>query len=118
MSCTRASSDVPPQSSGRIVLFDVKEQKMITARWSFHSARVNSLVWTPDSKHCASGSLDTHVYVWSVVNPTRSIALKKAGPGECCALGRRRRGQGWDAGERRRGWACARMGGGLPCLNQ
>ncbi|KAJ6627956.1 WD40-repeat-containing domain protein [Mycena sp. CBHHK59/15] len=68
-------------SSGRIVLFDVKEQKMITARWSFHSARVNSLAWTPDSKHCASGSLDTHVYVWSVANPTRNIALKNAGPG-------------------------------------
>ncbi|KAJ7359560.1 WD40-repeat-containing domain protein [Mycena albidolilacea] len=68
-------------SSGRIALFDVKEKKLITARWSFHSARVNSLSWTSDSKHCASGSLDTHVYVWSVENPTRNIALKNAGPG-------------------------------------
>ncbi|KAJ7461763.1 WD40 repeat-like protein [Mycena galericulata] len=68
-------------SSGRIVLFDVKEKKMITARWSFHSARVNSLSWTSDSQHCASGSLDTHVYVWSVANPSRNIALKNAGPG-------------------------------------
>ncbi|KAJ6487813.1 WD40 repeat-like protein [Mycena sanguinolenta] len=68
-------------SSGRIALFDVKEKKLITARWSFHSARVNSLTWTSDSKHCASGSLDTHVYVWSVDNPTRNIALKNAGPG-------------------------------------
>ncbi|KAJ7634661.1 WD40-repeat-containing domain protein [Roridomyces roridus] len=68
-------------SSGRIVLFDVKEKKMVTARWSFHSARVNSLSWTPDSQHCASGSLDTHVYVWSVANPTRNIAVKNAGPG-------------------------------------
>ncbi|KAJ6558029.1 WD40 repeat-like protein [Mycena capillaripes] len=68
-------------SSGRIALFDVKEKKIITARWSFHSARVNSLTWTSDSKHCASGSLDTHVYVWSVDNPTRNIALKNAGPG-------------------------------------
>ncbi|KAJ7064698.1 WD40-repeat-containing domain protein [Mycena amicta] len=68
-------------SSGRIVLFDVKEKKMITARWSFHSARVNSLAWTADGKHCASGSLDTHVYVWSVDNPSRNIAVKNAGPG-------------------------------------
>ncbi|KAJ7689439.1 WD40 repeat-like protein [Mycena rosella] len=68
-------------SSGRIVLFDVKKKEMITARWSFHSARVNSLAWTADSKHCASGSLDTHVYVWSVDSPTRNIALKNAGPG-------------------------------------
>ncbi|KAF7318847.1 WD-REPEATS-REGION domain-containing protein [Mycena chlorophos] len=68
-------------SSGRIVLFDVKEKKMITARWSFHSARVNSLAWTSDGKHCASGSLDTHVYVWSVDNPSKNVALKNAGPG-------------------------------------
>ncbi|KAJ7100107.1 WD40-repeat-containing domain protein [Mycena belliarum] len=68
-------------SSGRIVLFDVNQKTMITGRWSFHSARVNSLTWTADSKHCASGSLDTHVYVWSVANPIRNVALKNAGPG-------------------------------------
>ncbi|KAJ7717627.1 WD40 repeat-like protein [Mycena maculata] len=68
-------------STGRIVLFDVNEKKMITARWTFHSARVNSLAWTADSRHCASGSLDTNVYVWSVANPVRNIALKNAGPG-------------------------------------
>ncbi|KIY61197.1 WD40 repeat-like protein [Cylindrobasidium torrendii FP15055 ss-10] len=63
-------------SSGRIVLFDVQEKKMVTGRWSFHSARVNSLSWTPDSKHCVSGSLDTHVYIWSVEKPMKNIALK------------------------------------------
>jgi len=68
-------------SSGRIVLFDVKEKKAITSRWSFHSARVNSLSWTEDSQHCASGSLDTHVYIWSVQKPMRNIAIKNAGPG-------------------------------------
>lgn len=54
---------------------------MITSRWSFHSARVNSLSWTADSKHCASGSLDTHVYVWSVAKPMKNIAIKNAVPG-------------------------------------
>ncbi|KAJ7031946.1 WD40-repeat-containing domain protein [Mycena alexandri] len=68
-------------SGGQIVLFDVKEKKIITSRWSFHSARVNSFAWTADSKHCASGSLDTHVYVWSVDKITKNIALKNAGPG-------------------------------------
>ncbi|KAJ7666038.1 WD40 repeat-like protein [Mycena polygramma] len=66
---------------GGIVLFDVKEKKVITTRWSIHAARVNSLSWTSDSKHCASGSLDTHVYVFSVANLTKNIALKNAGPG-------------------------------------
>ncbi|KAJ3933322.1 MAG: WD40-repeat-containing domain protein [Lentinula lateritia] len=52
---------------------------LITSRWSFHTARVNSLSWTSDSKHCASGSLDTHVYIWSVAKPLRNIAIKNAG---------------------------------------
>ncbi|KAJ3840032.1 WD40 repeat-like protein [Lentinula raphanica] len=67
-------------SSGSISLFNVQERKLITSRWSFHSARVNSLSWTADSKHCASGSLDTHVYIWSVAKPMKNIAIKNAGP--------------------------------------
>ena len=51
---------------------------MITSRWAFHSARVNSLSWTADSLHCASGALDTHVYVWSVQKPLKNIAIKNA----------------------------------------
>ncbi|KAK7678338.1 hypothetical protein QCA50_018686 [Cerrena zonata] len=68
-------------STGRIVLYDVKEKSMKTARWSFHTARVNSLVWTADGKHVASGSLDTHIYIWSLQNPIKNIAIKNAAPG-------------------------------------
>ncbi|EPQ52202.1 WD40 repeat-like protein [Gloeophyllum trabeum ATCC 11539] len=68
-------------SSGKVILFKVDERKVVTSRWSFHSARINSLSWTADSQHCASGSLDTHVYVWSVQKPLRNIAIKNAGPG-------------------------------------
>jgi WD repeat-containing protein 1 (actin-interacting protein 1) len=53
----------------------------VTSRWAYHSARVNSLEFTADGQHCASGSLDTHVYVWSVARPLKSIAIKNAGPG-------------------------------------
>ncbi|KAI0356078.1 WD40 repeat-like protein [Trametes cingulata] len=68
-------------SSGKIVLYDVKERKTVTSRWSFHSGRIHSLAWTADGKHCASGSLDTHVYVWSVEKPMKNVAIKNAGPG-------------------------------------
>ncbi|KAG6888548.1 hypothetical protein C0995_007420 [Termitomyces sp. Mi166 len=68
-------------SSGKIVLFDVNEQKLITSRWSFHTARINSLAWTSDSRHCASASLDTHVYIWSVAKPMKNIGIKNAAPG-------------------------------------
>jgi WD40 repeat protein len=59
----------------------VPKRELITSRWSFHSARVNALSWTADSQHCASGALDTHIYVWSVRRPMKNIAIKNAAPG-------------------------------------
>jgi WD40 repeat protein len=68
-------------ASGKVILYDVAKREMITNRWSFHSARVNTLCWTADSLHCASGALDTHIYVWSVQKPSRKIAITNAVPG-------------------------------------
>ncbi|KAG8882996.1 WD40 repeat-like protein [Tulasnella sp. 331] len=65
-------------SVGKIIVYDVKERKMITSRWAFHSARITSLAWNVDSKHCVSGSLDTHVYVWSLDKPMKNVAIKNA----------------------------------------
>ncbi|KZT03823.1 WD40 repeat-like protein [Laetiporus sulphureus 93-53] len=73
-------------SSGKIALFDVRQRKLVTGRWSFHSGRIHSLAWTADGQHCASGSLDTHVYIWSVQKPMRNIAIKNAGPGGVSAV--------------------------------
>ena len=69
------------QSSGKLILFDPKERKLVTSRWANHSARINSLSWTSDSAYCASGSLDTHVYIWSVAKLMKNIPIKNAGPG-------------------------------------
>ena len=69
------------QPSGKLILFDPKERKLVTSRWANHSARINSLSWTSDSAHCASGSLDTHVYIWSVAKLMKNIPIKNAGPG-------------------------------------
>jgi WD40 repeat protein len=66
------------KSSGKVILYDVAKREVITSRWAFHSARVNSLSWTADSLHCASGALDTHIYVWSVQKPVKNIAIKNA----------------------------------------
>ncbi|KAG8782909.1 WD40 repeat-like protein [Ceratobasidium sp. 428] len=68
-------------SAGKIFLYEVAEQKLVTSRWVFHSARVYGLAWTSDGKHCASGSLDTNVYVYSVENPGRNLAIKNAHAG-------------------------------------
>jgi len=68
-------------ASGKVILYDVAKREMLTSRWAFHSARVNTLCWTADSLHCASGALDTHIYVWSVQKPSKKIAITNAVPG-------------------------------------
>lgn len=57
-------------------MFDVQEQKIkISGRWGSHTGRITSLRWAADGKHCASASLDTNVFVWSVAKPLRSIKI-------------------------------------------
>lgn len=66
--------------------FNLRCRQAITGRWTFHSARIHSLAWAPDGNHVASGSLDTHVYIWSVAKPLKNIALKNVGPGGVFAV--------------------------------
>ncbi|EGO03741.1 hypothetical protein SERLA73DRAFT_175361 [Serpula lacrymans var. lacrymans S7.3] len=73
-------------SSGKIVLYDVKDRTPITSRWSFHTARITSLAFLPSPSgtqptHLASSSLDTNVYVWSVAKPMKYTTIRGAGPG-------------------------------------
>ena len=63
------------------ILTHSPSKKILTSRWINHSARINSLTWTSDSQYCASGSLDTHVYIWNVAKPAKNTAVKNAGPG-------------------------------------
>ncbi|KIJ46853.1 hypothetical protein M422DRAFT_249597 [Sphaerobolus stellatus SS14] len=68
-------------SSGKIVVVDVKERKPIITRWTSHSARIYSLSWTEDNAHIASASLDTHIYIWSIAKVNKNIAILNAVPG-------------------------------------
>ena len=71
---------LPTEPRNRLLTtFDL--QQLIHQHWGLHSARVNSIRWTSDSKHCASGSLDADVYVWSVERPRERIVIRHAGPG-------------------------------------
>ncbi|KDQ07334.1 hypothetical protein BOTBODRAFT_38865 [Botryobasidium botryosum FD-172 SS1] len=65
------------EGGGKIIAYDL-EKKEIAASWIYHTARINSIAWTADGKHCASGSIDSHICVWSVANPTRSIQIRNA----------------------------------------
>ncbi|KAJ1561533.1 hypothetical protein HK096_004353 [Nowakowskiella sp. JEL0078] len=61
-----------------IICYDVNEKKVKITQWMFHTSRITSVAWSPDSLHCASGSLDTNVEIWSVRSPTKHIAIKGA----------------------------------------
>ncbi|KAJ3330290.1 hypothetical protein HDU76_006007 [Blyttiomyces sp. JEL0837] len=61
-----------------IIVFSTADWSVKITQWMFHSARVNCLAWSPDSKHAASGSLDTNVEIWSVEKPTKHVCIKGA----------------------------------------
>lgn len=66
------------ESSGKILVYDLASKTLKISHWVFHSARINDLQFSPDGSHAVSGSLDTHVYIWSVKKPMRNVAIKNA----------------------------------------
>ncbi len=36
--------------------------------WAFHTARVNCVAWSDDSRYIATGGLDTNLIVWDMQN--------------------------------------------------
>lgn len=66
-------------NNGKIYAFSTSgEWKLITDRWSAHTARVTCLAWDESEKFAASGSLDTNVMAWSVEDPGKRIKAVNA----------------------------------------
>ncbi|KAL6704171.1 WD40 repeat-like protein [Coniothyrium glycines] len=66
-------------SNGKIYAYDATaDWKLLTDRWSAHTARITSLAWNEDEQYAASGSLDTNVMVWSVEDPSKRIKALNA----------------------------------------
>ncbi|KAJ1913474.1 WD40 repeat-like protein [Mycoemilia scoparia] len=65
-------------ASGKIFLVKTSDGDIVTSRWVFHSARVQSLNWSPDGVHLASSSLDCHVAIWDRQNFGKSIRIRHA----------------------------------------
>jgi len=61
-----------------IFVWDKASRKIKVEGWVYHNARVTSLSWNPNSNNIVTGSLDSHVYVWSVSEPSKHIAIKNA----------------------------------------
>ncbi|KAJ3309639.1 hypothetical protein HDV04_005889 [Boothiomyces sp. JEL0838] len=62
----------------KVIGYDTATNTVKFDQWVFHSARINSVSWSPDSLHVASSSLDTNVEVWSTEKPGKHIAIKNA----------------------------------------
>ncbi|KAF1963264.1 WD40 repeat-like protein [Byssothecium circinans] len=66
-------------NNGKIYAFEASgEWKLITDRWSAHTARITCLAWDEAEKFAASGSLDTSVMAWSVDDPGKRIKAMNA----------------------------------------
>lgn len=77
----KASLLAAGESSGKVLVYDIAAKALKLNQWVFHSGRINSIRFSPDGTHAVSGSLDTHVYVWSVNKPMKNISVKNAHAG-------------------------------------
>ncbi|XP_065353027.1 actin-interacting protein 1 isoform X1 [Cloeon dipterum] len=65
----------------KVILYKTDDYKHAhNKEWGFHTARVNTVAWSPDSASVASGSLDTTIIVWSVSKPNKHLIIKNAHP--------------------------------------
>ncbi|KAF2269111.1 WD40 repeat-like protein [Lojkania enalia] len=66
-------------SNGKIFAFETTgDWKIITDRWSAHTARVTAIAWDESGEFAASSSLDTNVFVWSTKEPGKRIKVLNA----------------------------------------
>lgn len=68
-------------SNRKIKLYKTQDHSLAhDAEWGFHTARVNCLAWSPDSKVLVSGGLDTNLIVWLPAQPTKHFITRHAHP--------------------------------------
>lgn len=68
-------------SNRKIVLYKVGDYAPAhNNEWGFHTARVNCLAWSPNSKALVSGGLDTNLIVWFPEQPGKHFIIKHAHP--------------------------------------
>ncbi|KAG0284702.1 hypothetical protein BGZ96_010956 [Linnemannia gamsii] len=65
-------------SAGKIYVYDTTTGETVISHWVFHTARVNSIQWSPTGNYAVSGSLDTNVFVWSREKTMKKIKIANA----------------------------------------
>jgi len=65
-------------SQRQVIIYETATGSVKLSDWIYHQAKVNSIAWSPSSLRVASGSLDTHIFVWSLEKPEKKIQIKNA----------------------------------------
>ncbi|KAF2230418.1 WD40 repeat-like protein [Viridothelium virens] len=65
-------------TAGKLAAYGVPDFKLLTSRWTGHTARVTSVAWSADGEFAVSGSLDTNLFVWSLADPGKRIKASNA----------------------------------------
>ncbi|KAH3899792.1 related to Actin-interacting protein 1 [Saccharomycodes ludwigii] len=70
---------------GKIVLYDFETKQVKTSRWAFHTGKITSIAWKKcsggdenEEDLVATGSLDTHIIIYSVKRPMKVIKMMNA----------------------------------------
>ncbi|PNS16093.1 hypothetical protein CAC42_4494 [Sphaceloma murrayae] len=67
-------------ANGKILVYgkEGSDWKLVTNRWSAHSARVTSISWDASGKRAVSGGLDTNIFAWSLADPGKRVKMQNA----------------------------------------
>ncbi|ODV83769.1 hypothetical protein CANARDRAFT_9332 [[Candida] arabinofermentans NRRL YB-2248] len=65
-------------TTGKINCYNLEDFSLVTSRWAFHTAKINSMSWSEDNDHIVTASLDTNIYIYSAVKPARNIKALNA----------------------------------------
>ncbi|KAI5474714.1 actin cortical patch component [Pseudohyphozyma bogoriensis] len=74
------------RTDGKIYLYDFPSLTLIHARFTFQSARINALAFSPSDLHLASASLDESIRVYSIEKPGNVIHAKNVHRGGVSSL--------------------------------
>lgn len=66
-------------SNRKVILYKVDDYSLAhDIEWGFHTARVNCLAWSKNSKTLVSGGLDTNIIAWFPSAPNKHFIIKHA----------------------------------------
>ncbi|KAH9440827.1 hypothetical protein MJO29_004716 [Puccinia striiformis f. sp. tritici] len=67
------------EQNGKIMIYEIlddSEFNLKISQWCWHTAKILSLNWSICGSFLASSSLDTNIYIWSLIKPSKNIPIK------------------------------------------